>query len=183
MTKRIAINGFGRIGRLTLRNLFHKVGIDVVAINDLTDTATLKHLFQYDSTHGRFPGLFKSTKDAFVIDGKKVLTFSERNPASLPWKELGIDVVLECTGIFRTKDKAVLHLDAGAKRVVLSAPGKGEGIQTIVMGVNDSELDENNFIFSNAFLHYKLPCSGNENHYRKLWFHSGFYHHHSCLYR
>lgn len=150
MSKKVAINGFGRIGRLTFRNLLKNPDIEVVAINDLTDNATLAHLFKYDSAHGIFEGTVDSTDDHLIIDGKKINASAERNPANLPWKELGVDVVLECTGIFLAADKAKLHLDAGAKKVLLSAPGKGGGIKTIVLGVNDDELTADQDIISNA---------------------------------
>ena len=147
---KIAINGFGRIGRLTFRNLLGKEGVEVVAINDLTDNKTLAHLLKYDSTQGKFDGTVDYTDDAIIVNGTAIQASAERNPAALPWADLNVDVVLECTGIFRTKDKASLHLQAGAKKVILSAPAKSEGIQTIVLGVNDNELDTSNDIFSNA---------------------------------
>ncbi|MEM6378144.1 MAG: type I glyceraldehyde-3-phosphate dehydrogenase [Bacteroidota bacterium] len=150
MAKRIAINGFGRIGRLTFRNLIKMDGVEVVAINDLTDNHTLAHLLKYDSAQGPFDGTVEATDEHLIVNGKSILATSERNPAALPWKENEIDIVLECTGIFRTKEKASMHLEAGAKDVVLSAPGKGDGIQTIVLGVNDDELDRRHNVFSNA---------------------------------
>ncbi|MCB0667394.1 MAG: type I glyceraldehyde-3-phosphate dehydrogenase [Saprospiraceae bacterium] len=150
MSKKVAINGFGRIGRLTFRNLLKNPDIEVVAINDLTDNATLAHLFKYDSAHGIFEGTVESTDDHLIINGKKISASAERNPANLPWKELGVDVVLECTGIFLAADKAKMHLDAGAKKVLLSAPGKGGDIKTIVLGVNDDELTADQNIISNA---------------------------------
>jgi glyceraldehyde 3-phosphate dehydrogenase len=150
MSKKVAINGFGRIGRLTFRNLLTKPDVEVVAINDLTDNATLAHLLKYDSSQGKFEGTVEATDDHLIVNGKKIHASAERNPANLPWQELGVDVVLECTGIFLAADKASLHLEAGAKRVVLSAPGKGAGIKTIVLGVNDDELDIEQKIFSNA---------------------------------
>lgn len=150
MSKKVAINGFGRIGRLTFRNLLNNPDIEVVAINDLTDNATLAHLFKYDSAHGIFEGTVDSTDDHLIINGTKINASAERNPANLPWKELGVDVVLECTGIFLAADKAKLHLEAGAKKVLLSAPGKGSGIKTIVLGVNDDELSADQDIISNA---------------------------------
>ena len=150
MSKKIAINGFGRIGRLTFRNLLNKPGIEVVAINDLTDNATLAHLLKYDSSQGKFDGTVSATDDHLIVNGVEIAASAERNPANLPWKELGIDVVLECTGFFRDAAKAGLHLEAGAKKVVISAPAKGGGIKTIVLGVNDDELDLSNDIFSNA---------------------------------
>ncbi|WP_020534146.1 type I glyceraldehyde-3-phosphate dehydrogenase [Lewinella cohaerens] len=148
--KRIAINGFGRIGRLTFRNLLKKDGLEVVAINDLTDNATLAHLLKYDSAQGPFEGTVEATDDALIVNGKKIVCLSERDPSALPWAEHNIDLVLECTGRFVTKENASMHLKAGAKDVLLSAPGKGEGIQTIVLGVNHEDLDRRANIFSNA---------------------------------
>ncbi len=150
MAKKVAINGFGRIGRLAFRNLLKKDGIEVVGINDLTDNATLAHLLKYDSAQGPFDGTVEATDDALIVNGQKIAAFSQRNPAELPWGELGVDLVLECTGIFRTKEKAGLHLQAGAKDVIMSAPAKGDGVQTIVLGVNDADLDRRKNVFSNA---------------------------------
>lgn len=150
MSKKIAINGFGRIGRLTFRILLEMDGIEVVAINDLTDNATLAHLLKYDSAQGPFEGTVEATDDALIVNGKSIHAYAIREPEELPWKELGVDLVLECTGIFRTKDKAGKHLKAGAKDVVISAPAKGGDIQTIVLGVNDDELDRRANVFSNA---------------------------------
>lgn len=150
MAKKIAINGFGRIGRLTFRNLLKKDGVEVVAINDLTDNATLAHLLKYDSAQGPFEGTVEATDDALIVNGNKIVATSERNPENLPWAELGVDIVLECTGIFRSKEKASMHITAGAKDVVISAPAKGKDVQTIVLGVNDNELDRRANVFSNA---------------------------------
>ena len=150
MSKKIAINGFGRIGRLTFRNLLQQEGVEVVAINDLTDNATLAHLLKYDSAQGPFEGTVESTDDKLIVNGKEIHASSERNPEALPWKEMGVDLVLECTGIFRSKEKAGMHLTAGARDVVISAPAKGGGVQTIVLGVNDEELDRRHNVFSNA---------------------------------
>jgi glyceraldehyde 3-phosphate dehydrogenase len=150
MSKKIAINGFGRIGRLTFRNLLNMPDVEVVAINDLTDNQTLAHLLKYDSAQGPFDGTVKATDDALIVNGKSISAYAERNPENLPWAKLGVDLVLECTGIFVTKEKASLHLKAGAKDVLLSAPGKGGGVQTIVLGVNDDELDRRANVFSNA---------------------------------
>ena len=150
MAKRIAINGFGRIGRLTMRNLLGVRGIEVVAINDLTDNDTLAHLFKYDSAPGTFAGKVAASEDYIQIGRKKIVALSERDPAKLPWKKLKVDVVLECTGRFRTYEDAGKHLDAGAKRVILSAPAKSDTIDTIVLGVNDEELSPSSKIFSNA---------------------------------
>ena len=150
MAYKVAINGFGRIGRLTLRNLLKSRDIDVVAINDLTDNATLAHLFKYDTAHGIHPDKVSSTKDSIKIGRKTIKAYTERDPSKLPWKKLKVDIVLECTGIFRDKDKAGLHLKAGAKKVILSAPGKGDGIATIVLGVNDEMIKAKTKIYSNA---------------------------------
>jgi glyceraldehyde 3-phosphate dehydrogenase len=150
MAKKIAINGFGRIGRLTFRNLLKKDGVEIVAINDLTDNHTLAHLLKYDSAQGPFEGTVEATDDALIVNGKSINAYSERNPEALPWSELGVDLVLECTGIFRDKEKAGMHLKAGAKDVVISAPAKGSDVQTIVLGVNDDELDRRANVFSNA---------------------------------
>ncbi len=150
MSKKIAINGFGRIGRLTFRNLLHTPGVEVVAINDLTDNATLAHLLKYDSSQGKFDGTVSSTDTHLVVNGQEIYASAERNPAALPWAELGVDVVLECTGIFRDAAKAGLHIEAGAKKVVISAPAKGEGVDTVVLGVNDSQINDAQQIYSNA---------------------------------
>ena len=140
MTIRIAINGFGRIGRNITRALLTRDDIELVAINDLTDVKTLAHLLKYDSTHGRFPAPGEVIDGDIHIDGKAVKDLSERDPAKLPWAELGIDLVLECTGIFTKREAAAAHLAAGARKVIISAPGKGVDA-TIVVGVNDGELD------------------------------------------
>ena len=134
---RVAINGFGRIGRITLRvALGEKTDLDFVAVNDLVDAKTLAYLFKYDSIHGTYQGEVKAEGDSIIIDGKKIRVCSERNPASLPWKEMGADIVIESTGLFRSKEQAASHLQAGAKKVIISAPAKG-AVPTIVMGVNE----------------------------------------------
>ena len=148
--KKIAINGFGRIGRLTFRNLTKRAGVEVVAINDLTDNKTLAHLLKFDSAHGKFDETVEATDDALIVGGRTIKATSERDPSKLPWGELDVDIVLECTGIFRSKEKAALHLQAGAKDVVISAPAQGDGVQTIVLGVNDGDLDRRANVFSNA---------------------------------
>lgn len=150
MAKRIAINGFGRIGRLTLRNLLKMDNVEVVAINDLTDNATLAHLFKYDSTQGIFAGTVTHNDNSISINGKELKAYAQRNPAELPWADLNIDVVLECTGFFRTRDKAALHLQAGAKKVIISAPAKGGGVPTIVLGVNEDIIKAEDAVLSNA---------------------------------
>ncbi len=151
MSIRIGINGFGRIGRNVFRAL-RKAGadIDVIAVNDLTDTATLAHLLKYDSVHGRFDGEVKVDGDTLLVDGKGMKVLAERDPGRLPWKDLGVDIVLESTGIFTQRDKAALHLSAGAKKVIISAPAKQEDI-TIVMGINHGDYDAaKHDIISNA---------------------------------
>ena len=146
---KIAINGFGRIGRLAARRILQLNNLELVAINDLTDTHTLKTLFKYDSAHGRFDGAVEATENAISFNGNQVGVTAERNPGDLPWKDLGVDIVLECTGLFRDREKASLHLEAGAKRTVISAPAKGD-VKTIVLGVNDADLSGEDLILSNA---------------------------------
>lgn len=148
MTK-VAINGFGRIGRLAFKALSEKGNVEVVAINDLTDTKTLAHLLKYDSVHGRFDGTVEVTEDGFNVNGKNIKVTAERDPANLPWSDLGVDIVLESTGFFVDKDGASKHLQAGAKKVVISAPAKGD-IPTVVLGVNDDILTGEETILSNA---------------------------------
>ena len=149
MAVRVAINGFGRIGRLAFRQMFGAEGYEVVAINDLTDAAMLAHLFKYDSAQGRFNGEISVKEGAFVVNGKEIKTFANPNPAELPWGDLGIDVVLECTGFFTSKEKAEEHIKAGAKKVVISAPATGE-MKTIVYNVNHSTLDGTETVLSGA---------------------------------
>lgn len=149
--KRVAINGFGRIGRVVLREILKRQSqnFEVVAINDITNPETLAHLFKYDSVHGIFQGEVKHESDAIVIDGKRYKVLSERDPANLPWAELGVDIVIEATGLFRTREKAELHLKAGAKKVIITAPAKGEDI-TAVIGCNEKELTPEHTIVSCA---------------------------------
>ncbi len=148
MTK-VAINGFGRIGRLTFKDLLKNDNIDVVAINDLTDPATLAHLLKYDSVHGRFNGTVEVSGNTFIVNGKEIRILAERDPASLPWGEMGVDIVLESTGLFRDQAGAGKHIVAGAKKVIISAPAKGD-IPTVVLGVNDDILTGDETIISNA---------------------------------
>ncbi|MDX2066807.1 MAG: type I glyceraldehyde-3-phosphate dehydrogenase [Haliscomenobacter sp.] len=149
MAKRIAINGFGRIGRITLRNLLKMSDVEVVAINDLTDNLTLAHLFKYDSAQGKFDGTVSADDKYLHINGKSILALAEKDPTKLPWGDLNIDVVIESTGRFTTKDEAGLHLTAGAKKVVISAPAKGD-LPTIVLGVNQDKISADHHIYSNA---------------------------------
>jgi len=149
MTK-VAINGFGRIGRLVFRRMLQFPDLEIVAINDITDIATLVHLLKYDSIHGRFAGTAVASEGGMMVNGKEVKIFAERDPAQLPWKALGVDIVVESTGIFRDRAKAGLHLTAGARKVIISAPAKGEVDATIVLGVNDEMLKPEHTIVSNA---------------------------------
>ncbi|MEO7588380.1 MAG: type I glyceraldehyde-3-phosphate dehydrogenase [Arachnia sp.] len=151
MTVKVGINGFGRIGRNYFRALVAAgADIEVVAVNDLTDNKTLAHLLKYDSILGRFPGEVTSTDDAIVVDGKEIKAFAEKDPANLPWGDLGVEVVIESTGFFTDATQAKAHITAGAKKVIISAPAKNEDI-TIVMGVNDDKYDAAaHHIISNA---------------------------------
>ncbi len=150
MALKLAINGFGRIGRLVFREAMKHDEVEVVAVNDLTDAGQLAHLLKYDSVHGIYPGEVSSEKDAFIVDGKRIRVISEKNPLNLPWGELGVDVVLECTGIFRSLEDVSMHVKAGAKKAILSAPAKGD-MPTFVMGVNEKEYDPNTMdVISNA---------------------------------
>ena len=150
MAVKVAINGFGRIGRLALRLLAEQTDkFEVVAINDLTDAKMLAHLFKYDSSQGRFNGTIEVKEGAFVVNGKEIKTFAKANPEELPWGELGVDVVLEATGFFATKDKAELHVKAGAKKVVITAPG-GNDVKTVVYNVNHEILDGSETVISGA---------------------------------
>ena len=150
MTTRVAINGFGRIGRLTLRRIAAvEDNIEVVAINDLIDKEGLLYAFKYDTAQGRFDGEAELTEDGFKINGKDIKVFAERNPEDLPWKDLNVDIVLECTGFFTEKEKAEAHIKAGARKVLISAPGKGD-MKTIVFGVNHEILDGSETVVSGA---------------------------------
>lgn len=146
---RVAINGFGRIGRLAAREIQNYDDMEVVAVNDLTDDEFLAHLFKYDSTQGRFEGDIEVLEDSFKINGQEVKSFTEENPSNLPWGDLDIDIVLECTGLFTEEEGARKHLEAGAKKVLISAPGKGD-MKTIVYGVNEDMLEGDEEIVSAA---------------------------------
>jgi len=152
MAIKIGINGFGRIGRLVFRSILERgdAEFDVVAVNDLTDAATLAHLFKFDSVHGRFPGEVSVESDSLVINGDRFKVLSERDPSQLPWGDLDVDVVVESTGFFRTREKAAMHIDAGARKVVISAPASGEVDATVVLGVNDDVLTGSEEVVSNA---------------------------------
>ena len=152
MATRIGINGFGRIGRLTLRTILerHKNDLEVVAVNDLADTKTNAHLFKWDSTYGQYKGEVSTADNCIVIDGKKIHAFSERDPGAIPWKDYGVDIVIESTGLFTDATKAVAHTKGGAKKVIISAPAKNEDA-TIVLGVNEKDYDpQKHKVISNA---------------------------------
>jgi glyceraldehyde 3-phosphate dehydrogenase len=147
---RVAINGFGRIGRVFLRNCIHHPEIEIVVINDLTDAATLAHLLKYDSVHRAFPGEVKAEGSSLLVNGHTIKVVSFKDPAQLPWKENNIDLVIESTGHFLDMASAKLHLQAGARKVILSAPAKDDNIKTLVLGVNDALLSKEDVIVSNA---------------------------------
>ena len=147
---KIAINGFGRIGRNAFKIAFERRDAEIVAINDLTDAKTLAHLLKYDSNYGAYEYDVDYDDENIIVDGKKIRVLAEKEPANLPWREMEIDVVIESTGFFTDPAKARAHIDAGAKKVVISAPAKGEGAKTIVLGVNEDEITEDDEILSNA---------------------------------
>ena len=149
MTK-VAINGFGRIGRSALKILLERDDAEVVAINDVTDAETLAHLLKHDSSYGAYDKSVEAEANAIIVDGVKIPVFAEKNPLNLPWRDLGVDVVLECTGLFTAPEEAMFHIEAGARRVIISAPAKGEGAKTIVLGVNEGQLEPTDEIISNA---------------------------------
>jgi glyceraldehyde 3-phosphate dehydrogenase len=147
--KKIAINGFGRIGRMCFRSLINNPRVEVVAINDLTDVKTLAHLLKYDSIHGRFAHAVDHSADSIIINGKAIKIYAAKDPATLPWGDLGVDVVIESTGIFTDKESASKHIEAGAKKVIISAPATG-AVKTIVLGVNDDQITADDTVLSNA---------------------------------
>ena len=147
---KIAINGFGRIGRNAFKIAFERSDAEIVAINDLTDAKTLAHLLKYDSNYGTYEYTVDYDDENIIVDGKKIRVLAEKEPANLPWGDMDIDVVIESTGFFTDPAKARAHIDAGAKKVVISAPAKGEGAKTIVLGVNEDEISEDDQILSNA---------------------------------
>ena len=147
---KLAINGFGRIGRNALKIALERRDIEIVAINDLTDTKTLAKLLQYDSSYGIYDEKVQFDESNLIIKGQKIRVLSEKDPAALPWGEMGVDVVIESTGLFTDPEKAQAHIKAGARKVVISAPAKGEGAKTIVIGVNEDTLDKSDVIISNA---------------------------------
>ena len=150
MSVNIGINGFGRIGRLVFRRMMQQGGYNVVAINDITDAKTLAYLLKYDSVHGKYPGAVSADGDNIVVDGKKFKVLAEKDPAKLPWKDLNAQLVIEGTGIFTSREKLMLHIQAGAKKVLLTAPAKDEIDATVVLGVNDNVLTGKEQFLSNA---------------------------------
>jgi glyceraldehyde 3-phosphate dehydrogenase len=150
MKIRLAINGFGRIGRSSFKIAFDRTDVEIVAINDLTDTATLAHLLKYDSNYGEYPHKVGFDAKGITVDGKHIKVLAEKDPTNLPWKELKVDVVIESTGFFTKKEGAELHIKAGAKKVVISAPTKSGDISTVVMGANEEVIEEGGDIISNA---------------------------------
>jgi glyceraldehyde 3-phosphate dehydrogenase len=152
MVTRIGVNGFGRVGRLTLRavNQYHSGTLEVMAINDLTDTKTNAHLLKWDSTYGRYPGKVEATEDSIIVDGKAVKVLSERDPGNIPWRDYGVDIVMESTGLFTDATKAAAHLQGGARKVLISAPARNEDV-TVVLGVNEDQyIPDKHNIISNA---------------------------------
>ena len=147
---KVAINGFGRIGRNAFKILMGRKDANVVAINDITDAKTLAHLLKYDSSYGTYDAKVEAKEKAIVVDGKEVPVYAEKDPKALPWKDLGVDVVIESTGFFTKPEDAKAHIEAGAKRVVISAPAKGEGAKTVVLGVNEDIVENGDEIISNA---------------------------------
>ncbi|MEM7039927.1 MAG: type I glyceraldehyde-3-phosphate dehydrogenase [Bacteroidota bacterium] len=150
MAIKVGINGFGRIGRLVFRILQDNPNVEVVKINDLTDNATLAHLLKYDTAHGRFNGTVSSDEESITVNGNRIVASAERDPRNLAWGDLGVDIVVESTGVFRTQEKASYHIEAGAKKVIISAPASGDVDATVVLGVNDDILKPEHTVVSNA---------------------------------
>jgi glyceraldehyde 3-phosphate dehydrogenase len=150
MAIKVGINGFGRIGRLVFRALFNKKEFEIVKVNDLTSAEVLAHLLKYDSIHGKFKGEVSFTNDGIIVNGKKIQVTAEKDPANLQWKNLGVEAVIESTGVFRKKADVAKHITAGAKKVILTVPAKDEIDATIVLGVNDDMLKDSHQIVSNA---------------------------------
>ncbi|MFN3918131.1 MAG: type I glyceraldehyde-3-phosphate dehydrogenase [Flavobacteriales bacterium] len=147
---RVAINGFGRIGRYVARLIANRTDMELIAINDLANAQTLAHLLKYDSVHYRFNGTVTAAENSIFVNGKEIKLFAERLPENLPWASLNVDLVIESTGLFRTYEKVLPHINAGAKKVIISAPSDGEGVKNVVMGINEDILDGSELILSNA---------------------------------
>ncbi|PNR93969.1 type I glyceraldehyde-3-phosphate dehydrogenase [Petrotoga sp. 9PWA.NaAc.5.4] len=150
MAVKVGINGFGRIGRIVFRQMVENSNFEIVAINDITDTKTLGALLKYDSVHGKFKGTVETTEKSLIVNGKEIKVFAEKDPGNLPWKDLGVELVIESTGVFISKEKVTPHLNAGTKKVIITAPAKGEVDATIVMGVNDNTITPEMTVISNA---------------------------------
>ncbi|MFC2150474.1 type I glyceraldehyde-3-phosphate dehydrogenase [Calditrichota bacterium] len=150
MSTKIGINGFGRIGRIVFREMMRRNNFEITAINDITDAKTLAHLLKYDSTHGKYPGEVTVDGTNLVVDGHSIPIFAERDPKALPWGKLGVDFVVESTGVFRQREQCLWHIEAGAKKVLLTVPAKGEIDATVVLGVNNADLREEHQVISNA---------------------------------
>jgi glyceraldehyde 3-phosphate dehydrogenase len=150
MKIKVGINGFGRIGRLVFREMAKREEFEVIALNDLTDPKSLSHLLKYDSVHGKYPGDVSYNENSIIVDGKEIKVLAIKDPAELPWKELGVEYVVEATGLFRKRAQIEKHLQAGAKKVILTVPAKDEIDNTIVLGVNDEKLKAEDKIVSNA---------------------------------
>ncbi len=150
MKTKIAINGFGRIGRNALKVAFERPDLEIVAVNDLTDTKTLAHLLRHDSNYGEYHRKVEFDDQSLIVEGQKIKVLAQKDPASLPWKDLGVDIVIESTGLFVDPEKAKAHIVAGARKVIISAPAKGEGAETIVLGVNEEKIEDSSEVVSNA---------------------------------
>ena len=181
-TVKVAINGFGRIGRLVYRQIYKMEGIDVVAINDLTSPKVLAHLLKYDSAQGRFDADVKATEDSIVVNGDAVKIYAQKDPAQIPWKDHDVDVVIESTGFFTDKDKGRSAFKAGAKRVVISAPATGD-LKTIVFNVNHNILDGSETIISCASCTTNCLAPMAKVLNDKFGIVTGYHDHHSCLYQ
>ena len=183
MAIKVGINGFGRIGRLVYRAMFNDPDLEVVAVNDLGDIPTMAHLLKYDSVHKRAFDVVEVVEDGFIADGQKTLVLSERDPKNLPWGQLGVDIVVESTGLFTDGEKAKAHIEAGAKKVIISAPGKNVDA-TIVMGVNDDTYNKTtDNIVSNALLHHQLPRTVRQGAARRVRHQARLHEHHPCLHQ
>ena len=183
MSVKVAINGFGRIGRLVFRAGLRSKEVEFVAVNDLADTKTMAHLLKYDSVHGILDAEVKIKDTSIVVDGKEIKTFSLRDPEGLPWKELGVDVVLESTGKFTDRAGAEKHLMAGARKVVISAPAKNPDV-TVVFGINEEEYDQNKHQYHlHGFLYHQLPGPDRQDTPERVRCRIRTYDHHPCLYQ
>ncbi len=184
MAVKVAINGFGRIGRLAFRQMFGAEGYEVVAINDLTSPKMLAHLLKYDSSQGKYAlaETVSAGEDSITVDGKTIKIYAEKDAKDLPWGEIGVDVVLECTGFYTSKAKAYAHIAAGAKKVVISAPA-GNDLPTIVYNVNHDHSDKRGYCYFRSFLHNQLPGTDGKGSERLHADRVRYHVHHSCIHR